>query len=74
MYNKGYTTRMAGEKRFSEVRTILERAGWRLVRVRGSHHCFVKPGETLLSIPVHGGKVKPLYVRQIKKICEGSGT
>ncbi len=62
---------MAGEKRFAEVRKILERAGWRLARVSGSHHCFTKPGETLLSIPVHQGKVKPYYVRQVEKIIEG---
>jgi len=59
---------MAGEKRFSEVRKILEQAGWTLARVRGSHHCFTKPGKTLLSIPVHQGKVKPYYVRQVEKI------
>ena len=50
---------------------MLEHAGWRLVRIRGSHHCFAKPGETLLSIPVHQGKVKPYYVRQIEKIIQG---
>ncbi|NLF06427.1 MAG: type II toxin-antitoxin system HicA family toxin [Pirellulaceae bacterium] len=62
---------MAGEKRFSDLQRMLEHAGWRLVRIRGSHHCFAKPGETLLSIPVHQGKVKPYYVRQIEKIIQG---
>ena len=63
---------MPSETRFSEVRKMLERAGYRLVRVSGSHHCFAKPGETLLSIPVHQGKVKPYYVRQVEKICQGN--
>ncbi|MFZ1933221.1 MAG: type II toxin-antitoxin system HicA family toxin [Thermoguttaceae bacterium] len=63
---------MPSETRFCEVQKMLERAGYRLVRVSGSHHCFAKPGETLLSIPVHQGKVKPFYVRQVEKICEGS--
>jgi predicted RNA binding protein YcfA (HicA-like mRNA interferase family) len=63
---------MPSETRFSEVQKMLERAGYRLVRVSGSHHCFAKPGETLLSIPVHQGKVKPFYVRQVEKICQGN--
>jgi predicted RNA binding protein YcfA (HicA-like mRNA interferase family) len=63
---------MPSEMRFSEVRKMLERAGYRLVRISGSHHCFAKPGETLVSIPVHQGKVKPYYVRQVEKICQGN--
>ena len=63
---------MPSETRFSEVQKMLERAGYRLVRISGSHHCFAKPGETLLSIPVHQGKVKPYYVRQVEKVCQGN--
>ena len=63
---------MPSEKQFSEVKKMLERAGYRLVRISGSHHCFAKPGETLLSIPVHQGKVKPYYVRQVEKIRQGN--
>jgi predicted RNA binding protein YcfA (HicA-like mRNA interferase family) len=63
---------MASEKRFSEIQKILERAGYHLVRVHGSHHYFTKPGEQPLSIPVHRGKVKPYYVRQVEKIRKGS--
>jgi predicted RNA binding protein YcfA (HicA-like mRNA interferase family) len=34
---------------------LVERHGWRLLRVRGSHHVYGKDGETArLSIPVHG--------------------
>jgi len=62
---------MPGEKRFAEVKKMLERAGYRWVRVRGSHHYFVKPGELPVSIPVHRGKVKPFYVRQVEKTCQG---
>ena len=49
---------------------LLEGAGYRLVRVSGSHHIFEKAGSRLVSIPVHRGKVKPYYVRQIKRIVE----
>ena len=56
------------DARFSEIRRMLEGAGYSLVRIAGSHHIFTKPGRELLSIPVHRGKVKPFYVRQVEKI------
>jgi predicted RNA binding protein YcfA (HicA-like mRNA interferase family) len=59
---------MSSEVRFAEVRRMLERAGYTLVRVSGSRHLFEKAGQELLSIPVHRGKVKPFYVRQVEKI------
>ena len=34
---------------------LLQARGWRLARVRGSHHIFVKPGTNVrISVPVHG--------------------
>ena len=62
---------MPSEMRFAEVKAMLEQAGYRLVRVCGSHHYFTKAGEQPFSIPVHQGKVKPYYVRQVKKIRQG---
>lgn len=53
--------------RFPEVRRLLEKHGWELTRIAGSHHNFTKAGDRLWSVPVHGGKVKAAYVRQIKK-------
>ncbi|UIE39777.1 type II toxin-antitoxin system HicA family toxin [Trichothermofontia sichuanensis B231] len=36
---------------------ILERKGWQLIRVQGSHHIYIKPGElTRISVPIHGNK------------------
>jgi predicted RNA binding protein YcfA (HicA-like mRNA interferase family) len=61
---------MPGEVRFGVVRKLLERAGYSLVRVSGSHHIFERAGRPLVSIPVHHGKVKPYYVRQVKRIVE----
>jgi len=61
---------MASEKPFSEVKKLLERAGYRLVRISGSHHYFTKAGEPPFSIPVHHGKVKPYYVRQVEKVFQ----
>ncbi len=63
---------MPNETRFAEVRKMLETAGYRLARIGGSHHYFIKPGEQPFSIPVHHGKVKPYYVRQAEKLCQGA--
>jgi predicted RNA binding protein YcfA (HicA-like mRNA interferase family) len=36
---------------------ILERRGWSLLRVQGSHHIYGKPGsEIRISIPIHGNQ------------------
>jgi predicted RNA binding protein YcfA (HicA-like mRNA interferase family) len=61
---------MASEIRFAEIRKLLEQNGWTLGRISGSHHIFEKPGATLISIPVHHGKVKPAYVRKAQKAIE----
>lgn len=38
-----------------ELARLLEQNGWNLVRIRGSHHIYMKPGRTVrLSVPIHG--------------------
>jgi predicted RNA binding protein YcfA (HicA-like mRNA interferase family) len=59
---------MASEMRFGEVRKLLESKGYTLHRITGSHHIFVKAGVPHMSVPVHHGKVKASYVRQIQKL------
>jgi predicted RNA binding protein YcfA (HicA-like mRNA interferase family) len=40
-----------------ELVKILEGHGWHLLRVRGSHHIYGKPGSVVrLSIPIHSNK------------------
>jgi predicted RNA binding protein YcfA (HicA-like mRNA interferase family) len=58
--------------RFAVVKKELEQSGWILVRISGSHHIFKKPNAEDVVIPVHGGKVKPFYVRQVAEITQGS--
>ncbi|MBF6567602.1 MAG: type II toxin-antitoxin system HicA family toxin [Candidatus Binataceae bacterium] len=37
--------------------SIVERRGWMLLRVHGSHHIYGKPGSIVrLSIPIHGNQ------------------
>ena len=67
--SRGYNRGMASEVRFSEVRKLLESKGWAFIRISGSHHIFKKPGvPEALSVPVHGGKVKPVYVKKNEKL------
>jgi predicted RNA binding protein YcfA (HicA-like mRNA interferase family) len=68
MYSLCYTMVMAGEQRFNLVRKALEKKGYELTRISGSHHIFTKKDSPLVSIPVHKGKVKGFYVKQIEKI------
>ena len=36
---------------------ILEKCGWELKNIHGSHHVYMKPGRReRISVPVHGGK------------------
>ena len=64
---------MAQDSSFSSVKRLLESHGWALTRISGAHHIFTKPGGPLISIPVHGGKVKAVYVRKAQKICQREG-
>ena len=40
-----------------EFARLLERQGWRLLRVAGSHHIFGRDGSVVrLSVPIHGNQ------------------
>lgn len=40
-----------------QLTKLLERRGWKLNRIRGSHHIYTKPGSTTrISVPIHGNK------------------
>ncbi len=40
-----------------ELCGVLERNGWQLMRIQGSHHIYGKPGSVVrLSVPVHGSQ------------------
>jgi predicted RNA binding protein YcfA (HicA-like mRNA interferase family) len=58
---------MPSPVRFAVVRRLLEQKGYALIRIRGSHHVFEKTGKSMIVIPVHRGKVKPVYVREAEK-------
>ena len=62
---------MPAESSFSALRNLLESHDWTLARISGSHHIFTKPDKLPISIPVHHGSVKAVYVRKAERICQG---
>jgi predicted RNA binding protein YcfA (HicA-like mRNA interferase family) len=59
---------MVSESKFSDVQKMMKSKGYFLARISDSHHIFTKKGARPFSIPVHKGKVKDYYVRQINKL------
>ena len=50
----------------------LERKGWKLARIQGSHHIHIKPSNPLIiSVPVH--KNQDLKVGLLRKLMKVAG-
>jgi len=57
--------------RFKEMVALVEAFGFRLARVKGSHHIYVHPKvQELINIQDVGGQAKPYQVRQFLKLVE----
>ena len=54
-----------------ELARILERHGWELMRVSGSHHIYGKPDNIVrLSVPIHGNRaLKTGLVKHLLKMA-----
>jgi predicted RNA binding protein YcfA (HicA-like mRNA interferase family) len=51
---------------------ILEKHGWTLLRIQGSHHIYGKPGQVeRISVPVHGSQ--PLKVGLLHHLLKVAG-
>ncbi len=51
---------------------MVERRGWQLLRISGSHHIYGKPGSVVrLSIPIHGNR--PLKVGLLRHLAKLAG-
>jgi predicted RNA binding protein YcfA (HicA-like mRNA interferase family) len=50
---------------------VLERHGWSLLRVQGSHHIYGKTGsDARLSVPIHGNQaIKIGLLRHLMKVA-----
>lgn len=57
--------------RFSDMVGLVEAFGFRLSRVRGSHHIFVHTDlPELLNLQDVGGQAKPYQIRQFLRLIE----
>ena len=55
-----------------EFAKLIEKHGWTLLRVRGSHHIYGKPGSAVrLSVPIHGNT--PLKMGLLKHLLKMAG-
>ena len=55
-----------------EFAKLLESKGWKLRRIHGSHHIYVKEGMSVrISIPIHGNK--PLKIGLLKHFMKVAG-
>ena len=55
-----------------EFAKIIERDGWILILVSGSHHIYGKPGSIVrLSVPIHGNA--PLKLGLLKNLMKMAG-
>jgi predicted RNA binding protein YcfA (HicA-like mRNA interferase family) len=54
-----------------EFARIVERSGWKLLRVNGSHHIYGRPGSVVrLSIPIHSSQtLKSGLLRHLMKLA-----
>ena len=59
-----------------EFAKAVERKGWVLLRVHGSHHIYGRPGSIVrLSVPIHGNKALKLGLqRHLMKAADLSET
>lgn len=55
-----------------DLAKLLERHGWSLLRVHGSHHIYGKPGSKVrLSVPIHGNQpLKRGLLSHLLKLAE----
>lgn len=57
--------------KFSNMVSLVEAFGFRLSRVKGSHHIFVHPAvDELVNLQDVKGQAKPYQVRQFLKLVE----
>ena len=55
-----------------DLARLLERRGWELLRVNGSHHIYGKQGSVVrLSVPIHGNQALKMGLqRHLLKLAE----
>ena len=55
--------------RFADLQHLVEALGFRLERVRGSHHTYRHPAvRAIVNLQPHGRQAKPYQVRQVVEL------
>jgi predicted RNA binding protein YcfA (HicA-like mRNA interferase family) len=55
-----------------ELARLLEKHGWALLRIHGSHHVYGKPGSVVrISVPIHGSR--PIKTGLLKHLLKLAG-
>lgn len=55
-----------------QLAKLVEKHGWKLARISGSHHIYVKSGSVVrLSIPIHGNQ--PLKTGLLAHLLKSAG-
>jgi predicted RNA binding protein YcfA (HicA-like mRNA interferase family) len=55
-----------------QLAKVLEKNGWRLLRVNGSHHIYGREGRVeRISLPIHGNK--PLKIGLLRHLLKMAG-
>lgn len=55
---------------FDEAVSVLERAGFVKHQGKGSHVGYHHPDGNKITLPCHGSKIKPVYVKQIRELIQ----
>lgn len=56
---------------YSDMRNLVEGFGFRLARIKGSHHIFSRPGiSELVNLQNARGEAKPYQIRQLLALVE----
>lgn len=55
-----------------ELAKLLEKQGWQLKRIQGSHHIYIKPGRIeRISVPIHSNQnLKIGLLKHLLKLAE----
>ena len=53
--------------KFNEICKYAEIRGWKLDRIRGSHHIYTKPGKRSVPIQKHSKEIEGAYLKRILK-------
>lgn len=56
--------------KFNKAKRKLEKHGYVLTRVKGSHYIFQKPGRKLIILPKNSKDISPGILCKIKRACE----